>query len=177
MNFLDILIALPMGYLIYKGFRRGIIFETAALAGILVGCWAAIKFSEWLAELLPFKGEYTVLIAFFILFIGVILLSLFLGKCLEGVVKLVHVGAMNKILGAVLGWAKAVCIIAVIIDFVLIVDVDQIFLTPPAQENSLLFKPVHKVGMKMTGELKIYAENLREERLERKNNELADCED
>ena len=150
--------------MIYKGYKRGIIFELAALAGIILGCYLAVHFSKWLADLLPIDGEYTLLIAFFIIFIGVIILSGFLGKCLEGLVKLVHVGVMNKILGAVLGLAKAVCILAVILDFVMIVDSAQIIVTAKMKDGSLFYEPVHSVGKKMTKQLQIYAMELKEQR-------------
>ena len=45
MTFLDILIGIPLIYFIYKGWKRGIIFEIAALLGILAGIWAATHLS------------------------------------------------------------------------------------------------------------------------------------
>ena len=50
MTFLDILIAIPLCYFIYKGWRRGIIFEVATLLGILAGIWAAVHLSTWVAR-------------------------------------------------------------------------------------------------------------------------------
>lgn len=163
MNILDILLALPMGYFIWKGYKRGIIFEVAALAGIIVGCYVAIQCANLVSTMLPFEGEGTILIAFFILFVGVLLLSRVLGRALEGAVRLVHAGWINKAMGSLLGFAKAVCVLAVIIDFVMLVDMQQKILTPKVQESSMLFSPVHSVGKKMTAQLKIYAEKAKQE--------------
>lgn len=167
MNVLDIILCIPMGYLIYKGYRRGIIFEVASLLGIILGCYAAIHFSKWVASLIPIQGDGALLAAFFITFIGVVILSRFVGKCAEGILKLVHVGLMNQLLGAVLGLLKAVCILAVFINFLLIIDHDQAILTPKVQSKSIFYKPVHSVGNKLTSTLKVYATQLKEQKIDK----------
>ena len=45
MNYLDILIALPIAWGLYKGWKRGIIFEIAMMIGLVLGLYVAIKFS------------------------------------------------------------------------------------------------------------------------------------
>lgn len=161
MNFLDIILAVPMCFFIYKGWKRGFIFELAALVGIVLGCWAAIHFSTWVASLLKIKGEGTVLIAFFITFAAVVAGSFFLGKAVEGIIKMVKANGLNKILGAVAGMLKIVCILAVLINYILIIDRHQAVITPKVQQESILFRPVHQVGNHLTARLHNYVEKVR----------------
>lgn len=161
MNVLDIILAIPLCYFIYKGWRRGLIFELAALAGIIVGCWAAIHFSSWVADQLQLEGDSALLIAFFITFIGVVVGSYFLGKAIEGFIKMVKANALNKILGALLGMAKCLCVLSVLLNFVLLVDYNHIIITPKVQEESRLYKSTYKIGNKLTATLKTHLQELR----------------
>ncbi len=154
MNFLDILIAIPLCYFIYKGWRRGLIFEVAALTGIIVGVWACVHFSTWVAEALDIQGDSGVLIAFFITFAAVVALAYFLGKAIEGIFKMVKLNFLNKILGSLLGMAKCLCIISVLLNFIILIDAREVILTPTAKEESVLFKPAYRIGNKMTAQLK-----------------------
>ena len=161
MNILDIILAIPLCYFIYKGWRRGLIFELAALAGIIIGCWAAIHFSSWVADLLHLEGEGSLLIAFFITFIGVVVGSYFLGKAVEGFIKMVKANALNKILGALVGMAKCLCVLSVLLNFVLLVDYNHIIITPKLQQESILYKPTYTIGNKLTATLKTQIHELR----------------
>lgn len=161
MSILDILLAIPLCFFIYKGWRRGIIFELAALCGVIIGCYAAIHFSKWVAEMINIEGDGAILIAFFITFLGVVIGTFFLGKAAEGFVKLVKVNSLNKILGAALGLAKCLCVLSVLISFVIIVDHEQEILTPDIKKSSTLFKPTYKIGNKLTSTLQTYVHNAR----------------
>lgn len=165
MNFLDIILIIPMAYFVYKGYKRGIIFEAAAIAGIILGCYAAIHFSYWVAELLQMEGDSAMLIAFLVTFLGVVVLSRFVGRFAEGILKLVHVGMLNDLLGAVLGLAKAVCILSILLHPVLLIDHEQKLIKPETKESSVFFKPVYNVGQKMTAKLMVYAEQIKDKKL------------
>lgn len=158
MNVLDILIAIPLVFYFYKGWKRGFIFEVAALAGIVVGCWAAVHFSTWVADQLDFRGEGAVLIAFIITFIGVVIGAFFLGKAIEGFIRMVKANGLNKLLGAVMGLAKSFCVVAVLLSFVVMVDTHQRLVTPTVKERSSLYRPAMKAGSKLTATLKVYVD-------------------
>lgn len=164
MNILDILLAIPLGYFIFKGWRRGLIYELAALAGIIIGCWAATHLSTAVAETLSLKGEGAVLVAFFITFVGAIVLANFLGKALEKIVKLVKVNFLNKLMGALLGMVKCLCVLSVLLNFILLIDRQQVIITPKVQEESILYAPTYKVGNKLTTNLRDYIHEIREKK-------------
>lgn len=162
MNFLDIIIALPLCYFIFKGWRRGLIFEIATLLSILIGCWACVHFSTWVAESLSLKGDGAVLVAFFITFAAVVAGAYFLGKAIEGIFKMVKLNFANKILGAFFGMAKCLCILSILLNFVLLVDPNEVILTPNTKQESKLYNPTYKIGNKLTITLKDYISEKRE---------------
>ncbi len=164
MNFLDIILAVPLCWCIYKGFRRGIIFELAMLAGIVAGCYLAIHLAKTVSGWIGIKGEASVLVAFLIIFVAVVFGAFFLGKCAENLVKLVKVNLLNKMLGAVLGMLKCVCILSVLTSFVLMADPHGHVITQDARSGSVLFNPVNKVGTTLTKQLKAYVVQKRAER-------------
>ena len=74
---------------------------------------------------------------------------------------MVKANGLNKILGAVAGMLKIVCILAVLLNYLLIIDQHQAFITPKVQQESLFFKPVHNVGNRLTVKLHNYVEKVR----------------
>ncbi|KWW30064.1 MAG: membrane protein required for colicin V production [bacterium P3] len=161
MNFLDIIIAVPLVYFIYKGWRRGLIFELASLAGIVAGCYAATHFSGWVAQTLHLEGETAILIAFFITFVGVLALAAVLGKAVEGFVKLVKAGKVNNLLGAAFGMLKCLCVLSVLLNMLTMADPEGHIITSDTREHSALYKPAVKAGTRLTAHLRLMVEQQR----------------
>ena len=117
MTLLDIILAIPLGIFIFLGWKRGVVREAATLVGVLVGIWAAVHFSRLIASLLGLTGDHAILIAFFILFVGTMVLAFLLGRIAERVLKSLKMNLPNKIAGAALGMVKALCILAVLLNW------------------------------------------------------------
>lgn len=156
MNWLDVLIAIPIVWLIYKGWKRGWVREIATLVGLLAGIWAATHLIPLIVEVLHLEGEGAVLIAFFICFVGALVLAYLLGKCVEGLMKVTHLSMLNRIGGAVLGGTIAVCIVAVLLNYIVMIDKHEKVLTFDTKEKSALYRPVFITGNAFTGTLKAY---------------------
>ena len=154
MNILDILLAIPMLFLIYKGWKRGLVREVATLAGVLAGIWAAVHLSQMVSELVGLKSENAVLVAFFICFVGAMVLAWLLGRMVEGLLKAAHLSFANHLLGAISGMLKALCILAVMLNYAVMLDRHEALLKPDVKEKSLLYKPVYDTGNKLTESLK-----------------------
>ena len=122
-----------------------------------------------MADLLGLEGEGSLLIAFFITFLGVVVGSYFLGKAIEGFIKMVKADALNRILGALVGMAKCLCVLSVLLNFVLLIDLNHIIITPKLQEESKLYKPTYTIGNKLTATLKTHLNELREQREQEEN--------
>ena len=167
MYWLDIVLAIPMAWFVYKGFRKGLIFELSSLIGLVVGIYCSIKFSKYVSTLIGIEAEYSILVAFFITFIAVYLLSLFLGKCIEGLMKMMKMGIMNNILGSVFGLLKCVCMLSVVMYYVVLIDFDKIIITDKTREQSLFYQPIERTGNLLIGTLKDYVQEAKEIRVEK----------
>ena len=130
------------------------------MLGIVVGCYAAIHFSKWVSVLLGLTGETALLIAFFVTFVGVIVLAFLLGKVVEGFFKLAHLGLLNKLGGALLGMLKCLCILSVLLNWLLLIDRHERVLSPEVKKESVFFQPVYHTGTLLTARLHDYVSEI-----------------
>ena len=49
MNYIDILILIPIAWFGYKGFNNGLVRELASIIALIAGLYASFKFSDWVA--------------------------------------------------------------------------------------------------------------------------------
>lgn len=159
MNILDIILGIPMAWLVYRGWWRGLVREVTTLAGVLVGIWASTHLSGWICDVVGLEGENSVLIAFFIAFVGALVLAYLLGRGVERMMKKAHIGLVNHIAGSALGLIKALCILAVLLNNVVMLDKHEKLITPKLKEESVLYKPVWNTGNRLTAEIKLRVEN------------------
>ena len=91
MNYLDIIVAIPLVYGIVKGFTNGLIKEITGLLGLLIGAYVAINFSYYLHpkfdEVLGGYEQFIPIISFATLFIVTILMIKTLGYGLDKLTK------------------------------------------------------------------------------------------
>ena len=92
MNFIDLLILVPLLLAAWKGFKRGFIIEIFIVLALLVGIYCGIHFSDYTSELIKDKlnvsSIYLPLISFALTFIVIAVGIYFTGKMLEKVIKI-----------------------------------------------------------------------------------------
>ena len=105
MSTVDIIIAvIIVGAAIWGAFK-GFVKRAISIAGVLLGIWCGFKFSAWLAtqtkELLSLSMAQDTLeiIAFAVIFLVVLILTHFIGKGIEKIIKLSMLGWLNRLLG------------------------------------------------------------------------------
>lgn len=163
LNVLDIILAVPMLLLVYRGWKQGLVQTIATLIGLLAGIWAAVHLSQWVAELIGLKSEDSVLIAFVVCFVGALVIAYFLGRMVEGLMKAVKLSIVNRVAGALFGLAKALCILSILLGTVVMFDRDEVLIKPELKENSLLYKPVYTTGSRLTDSLKQFVDYHKDE--------------
>jgi membrane protein required for colicin V production len=150
MNYLDIIICVPVAWGLYKGFMKGLILEVAMLFALLGAIWVAVNFSDLITRLirekLHWSNTYLPVISFVILFLGVLIGTYALAKLLERSIDSASLGPVNKILGALFGAFKFALILSVV--FFMIDAVEQSFpvLSSEKKSKSLLYKPVASIA-------------------------------
>lgn len=146
MNFVDIIIIIPLVYAAWRGFKKGLIIEVFTLLALLVGIYAGIHFSDWtsarIEDYFDFDANYLPVIAFTITFLAVGAMVFFAGKMLEQMIRVVNLSPINKILGVVFGMLKMVYTLSIIIILLETYDERGDFIPEETKENSLLYAPV-----------------------------------
>lgn len=158
MNFIDIVIVIPLLWAIYKGFRKGLVIEIASLAALILGIYGGIHFSDAVADFLQSKfnwnSDYMPLISFTITFLGIVILVHLVGKVVEKVVDLVALGIVNKIFGAAFGLIKVAFILSVIVIIFDSFDAKMHFIDQEKKDNSMLYKPLRSFSVAIIPQLK-----------------------
>jgi len=145
MNILDLFIAVPLAWGIYKGFRRGLIIELTTMAALLIGIFGAVKGSHIASDYIReqiYDGPALPVLAFAVTFILLVLLVHLIGKSMEKVVDMVSLGFLNRIGGAIFRGLKTAMVLSLVI-WMLSSWEDTVELVPPeTRQGSLLYEPM-----------------------------------
>lgn len=146
MNILDVVIAIPLLWGAYKGFQRGVIYEIAFIIGLIIGLYAAFKFSGWVETMLHSVVDASSTIPHWVSFIIVlgIILAIFLlyARLLEGVLKAGDLNAVNKIFGALFGILKFSLVVSVILWGLKSLEPQFNFINAQTKNESKLYPPI-----------------------------------
>ncbi len=147
---LDALLAVPLLWMLYKGFTRGFIMEIARLIALISGVYLAARFSTLLAEYVykntSITYEFLPIIAFAVILISVLVLAYFFAKTLEGGVKMVAMGWANKAAGAFFGFARGAFLLSLLLLFVNRVGLLDSLEEQDAVKKSFLFRPIQSIA-------------------------------
>lgn len=150
MNFVDIIILVPLVYAGWKGFQHGVIIEVFTLLALLVGIYAGIHFSDltanWLKNSFGFNSPYLPTVAFTLTFLGIGAMVYFAGKMIEQVVKVTNLTPLNKIAGIFFAVLKMSYFVSVFLVLVESYDEKGEFIPEKTKDESLLYKPVFKLS-------------------------------
>ncbi|MDR0687267.1 MAG: CvpA family protein [Prevotellaceae bacterium] len=145
MNFLDIAFALLFCVAIYSGIKQGLIMQIATLLALLLGVYIAFKFSGLLARWITGFGvgaQAVYIISFALTFIGVIILARLAGHVAQRVVRLIMLGWLNRLLGAIFSLVKMALIISVVLFIVNSIDRELGFMPRKQISQSKLYVPL-----------------------------------
>ena len=143
MNWIDILILIPLCWYAFKGFKNGFIMEIVSLAALFLGLFVSYKFSDLIA--LWITGTTLAKpISFSLCFVLTIVLVNLLGRILKRVLKPVLSEFLDKALGILFG-LKVVLVAGVLFYFIDTVDKKEIFIKHEVKEASIAYKHLSPV--------------------------------
>ena len=145
MNYLDIMIAVPLLYGLIKGIKHGLIKEITGFVAILMGVYVSIHFSELLTpyfkEVLKGNESFIPILSFALLFVVILLLIKFFGYLADKFMKALALGIINYILGGLFGALK----MAIAVSFVIYIS-DQINIIPKeTKQTAVLYHPTTEI--------------------------------
>ena len=167
MNFIDIILLVPIIYAAWKGFKHGLIIEIFTLLALFVGVYAGIHFSDmtagFLRKSLSLTSNYVPVIAFTITFLSIGAMVYFLGKTVEKIIKVTQLTPLNKLAGVFFSVLKYVYILSTLLVLIESYDEKIGFFPPKVKEKSLLYNPVmqlSKMSIPGINESSIFIHNL-----------------
>ena len=144
-NYIDVIILLPLVYGAYKGFSQGLIIEMSTLFALVLGVFISLRYAvnveNFLKDFVVLPESYAYYIAFAVTFLLVIIVMHLLGKLLTKLIDMVSLGLFNKLFGIVLGVLKAAIVVCVVLFIVNALDVRYDFISAKTKSDSLLYKP------------------------------------
>ncbi len=145
-NYIDMILAVPLLWFCYKGFKNGIIVEIASLLALVLGIYGAYHFSGFAAKILTdnvgLETEYISLISFGITFIGIVIIVHLISKLVDRLVKAVALGFVSRILGLVFGVVKFAFIFSILLTLLNRFDKNNDIVSSDLKETSFLYKPI-----------------------------------
>ncbi len=150
MNILDIILLICFVPALIQGFRKGFISQVIAIISIIAGVWMSARFanivSGWIGQYIQGSEQVLKVVAFALIFIAVIAVLALLGKLIEGTIRLVMLGWLNRLLGVLFSLLKAGLIIGLIIMAFCSLNETFGFVSEETLNSSVLFPPLKKMA-------------------------------
>ncbi len=119
MGLVDILILVILCGFLIKGILRGLLREVCSLLGLVLGGVFAfslhLPLAQWAQDSFGVPGPVAVWGGFLVIFLAVVMVFAVLGFVLHRFVKMVFLGGVNRLAGALFGVLQAVVLLAVVI--------------------------------------------------------------
>jgi membrane protein required for colicin V production len=148
MSLFDWFLVLILAYSTIMAFLRGIILELFSLggliAGILLASWNYNQVAVFVERVVTTPATAQV-VAFFLILIGVMVLSAVLGKLLNRTTHAIGLGFFDRLLGAVFGFARG-CLLGVAVLMAIAAFLPHSGWTSNSQLSSYFLAGAHAVS-------------------------------
>ncbi len=155
MNAWDITLLLILLLGAYRGYTKGILLEVVAILAFVVAVIGALQLMSWgvvfLSDTLQTEGAWLPLLAFVLLFVGILTGVSIAGRMLKSVIHLTPIGYLDGLLGGAVGvikWAFGISIVFILLEYA------QVEL--PHTESSELYAYVHPFAYTVVERLKTW---------------------
>ena len=149
MNYLDIILIIPLAYGLVQGLRKGLVKEIAGLLAVVLGIYLArywsLPASQALGELTGWATNICTPLAYALVFIVVSLSISALSYMLSKIIGAIMLGWLNRLLGAAFGIIKMLLLLSVILNFVALMNQFMPIKDKPVVQQSLLYSPIEDV--------------------------------
>lgn len=153
MNILDIILLICFIPAIIQGIRKGFIAQLISIVSIVLGIWASAHFadivSSWIGRYITASEQLMKVIAFAVILIVVFLILAAIGRMLEGMIKLVMLGWLNKLLGVIFALLKTALIVGLLIIAFTSVNDSFKLVQESVLNQSLLYPPMKELSFEV----------------------------
>lgn len=150
MSVIDIVLGALLLFGLIRGAMKGLFVEVASLLSLVLGIYGAIHFSNFAADFLESKldwSEQTINItAFAITFVIIVVAISLAGKAFTKLADFAALGLLNKLLGGVFGALKIGLILSILLIVFNKMNDTLPFLDDEEIEKSVLYAPVKSLA-------------------------------
>lgn len=147
---LDIILSICLAASVIQGLVKGFTDQIIALVSIILGTWAAFKFSDlvcrWAGPYLHMSGQVLHVTVFILMIIAVIVVMHLLGKVIKASIKFVMLGWLDRLLGAVFALLKATLIIGILIILFNTLNTSFHIVDEAVMDKSVLYSPIKRIA-------------------------------
>ena len=119
MNWLDVILLLPLLVGLVRGLMRGLSSEVIAIAVVILGVvgarFAAPPFSEWLLHQFAWPQGVCDVVAYTLIFLAIAILLSILAKGLTRFMRAIHLGWANRLAGGLFGICKYGVLVLIVV--------------------------------------------------------------
>lgn len=148
-NWLDIVLGIPLLYGLVRGLFKGIVQSIGSLIGLVIGIVVAHAYAPTLSQYLDQWFNLTLnqcfTLSYILLFIAVVLLCAMVVKIIDKFLSIITLGWVNKLLGGCFGFLKYALLLSVLVNLLDTVDERLNFIPKEKKEISFLYQPVKSV--------------------------------
>lgn len=157
-SYFDLILLIPFGLAIWRGWKNGLVMEIFSSLALFVGLYAGIHLSDWAADILrkymDIQAKNLPIVSFITVFILVIIGLYFLGKLITRSIKAGGAERWNQIGGSVLSLGKTLLYLSVFFMFFHTLDSRYQILPKEQREKSIFYKPVQEFSLVLLPSIK-----------------------
>lgn len=150
MSILDIILLLCFIPAIVKGYTKGFINQLVDLVAILLGAWAALRFSNvattWLSGYVTWNKNVVYIICFAVIILIVVFLLNLVGGLLTKAFQAIKLGWINRILGVALGIVKTMILLAIPVMIFQDLNAQFDIVSPEKLEKSVVYTTINDIA-------------------------------
>ena len=173
MIWFDIIVLIVLLGAFIKGIRKGLAMQLAGFVAIIIGAIFAGKAADlifpYILDVLNISANIAVMLSYALAFVIIVFGINLIGKMLHNIIEALHIGFINKILGAILG-----VITASIVNLTIMLDPEEDIITTRIKTESLFYSSIQKTAPTIVPYLK---EEVWEKHIQDKLNKNADEEE
>lgn len=146
MNPLDIIILIPLLVGAFFGFKRGLIMELSRIVALVIGVYAAARFSHILTDEIYKNSDVTTemlpIISFCIVMLAMMVLIHLLAKLIDSSLKAIALGWALRVSGAAFGILRSAFILSLILMLAQRSELFESFQKSDSVKESRLYQPM-----------------------------------
>lgn len=150
MTTIDIFILVILGLGLISGLAKGFIKQVCTLVGLVAGLLVARALYTMVGEqLAPHIGtsvSVAQIISFIVIWAIIPALLMLAGAALTRALEIVHLGAVNRLLGGIAGMALHLLFLGILVKVVEYVDPEEKLLSHQTKEESVFYHPVEETA-------------------------------